>query len=60
MEILVLVVVAVLSLALAVAGAAAVLWSVLSLMAFMHSRATASLPAPAAAEEMPIAVRLAA
>jgi hypothetical protein len=60
MEVLVILVVAALSVSLAVAGAAAVLWSALSLMAAMQPRTTASLPACAVAEEMPIAARLAA
>lgn len=60
MDVLVILIVAALSLSLAVAGAAAVLWSVLSLMAAMQSRHTGPAPACAVSEEMPTASRLAA
>jgi hypothetical protein len=67
MELLVLLVFAALSMTVAVAAAVAVLWSVLSLMAAMQTRATAPLSrttaplaARAVADEMPDAARLAA
>ena len=60
MELLVILVIATSSVSLAVAAAAAMLWSVLSLMAAVQRRTAASPQASVGSEEMPIGARLAA